>query len=331
MSGISSKIGSIAFAVQSAKGTPSATPFVKFHLAADPSLGPVKNRGRYQMTDSSQDQGPAFTQLMAVEGGMTVYAHPDGVAFLSAIVSGANADSGVSAPYEHVATPADDMMWVTVWREVGGVIIERFHDVKVHGLRIEGEAGQPITIAMDAIGCTSTYQETNATLESLLALTSHGYLYAEASTRIKIDGVAKRIHKFSLGIARNASGYQADSYGYADVDPGQREVSLSFSTRFGSGAIGENEYREYYYGSSGGTTQSATTPTKAFEFELVRDANNSWKVELPQVTYAAVPVNPGVSGEPLEVEVACEVEKPDDGSDIYTITTIDEVELALGV
>lgn len=323
MSGISSKIGSVAFGVQSAKGVVANAPLVKFFLAGDPSLAPVKNRGRYNMTDASQDNGPAYTSLMAVEGGLSMYAHPDGVALLSALVSGSNVDSGVSAPYTHVASPADDMLWVTIWREVGGVIIEQFVDCKVHNMQVEGSAGQPLTIALDVIGCTSTYQESNAPLAALAALDSHGYLYPEAATRIKIDGVAKRIHKISFGISRNASGYQADGYNYADVDPGAREVTLSFSTRFGSGAIGEDEYREFYYGSAAGTAQDAAVATKSFEVEFLRDANHSWTIEIPAVTYAAVPVNPGTSGDPIEVEVACEVERPDTG-DIYTITTTDE-------
>lgn len=329
MSGISSKRGSIALAVQSAKGTPATAPKVKFLLAGDPTLAPTKTRGRYQMTDASQDNGPAYTSLMAVEGGMTVYAHPDGLALLSAAVSGANADSGIAVPYTHVATPADDMLWVTMWREVGGVIIERFHDVKLHAMRLEGSAGQPLTVALDAIGCTSTFEESNAALTGLAALTSHGFLYPEADGLIKLNGVAKRIHKVSIGIARNASGYQADGFGYADVDPGSREVTLSFATRFGSGAIGVADYREFYYGSAAGTAMDAAVATRPFEIEFRRSANESWKIALPEVSYAAVPINPSTSGDPIEVEVACEVERPAAGN-IYTITTIDSKATATG-
>lgn len=320
MSGISSKHGSIAFGVQTAKGTPATAPTVKCFLSGDPSIAPTKNRARYTMTDASQDNGPAYTSLMAVEGGVQVYAHPEAMGFLSAVVSGANADSGLSPDYTHTATPANDMMWVTVWRMVGGVIVEQFQDCKIHSLQMEGGAGQPLTIALDLIGCKSTFLTADT---ALAALTSHGLLYPEGAGLIKIGGVAKKLHKISFGIARNASGYQADGYGYDDIDPGAREVTLSFATRFESGAIGVADYREFYYGSATGTAQSAAVATRAVEFEFLRAANLSWKVALPQVTYAAVPVNAGTSGDPIEVEVACEVEKPS-GADIYTITTKDQ-------
>lgn len=320
MSGISSKRGSIAMGVQPAKGTPAATPTVKWFLAGDPTIAPVKNRGRYNMTDASQDSGPAYTSLMAVEGGLTIYAHPEGMGFLSAVVSGANADTGAGPNFTHTATPADDMMWVTVWREVGGVIVEKFQDCKVHSLRMEGSAGQPLTIALDVIGCKSTFLTTDTVLA---ALTSPGLLYPEGAGLIKIGGAAVKLHKLSFGIARNASGYQADGFGYEDVDPGAREITLSFATRFQSGALGVADYREFYYGSAAGTEQSAAVATRAVEFEFLRNANTSWKVALPQVTYAAVPVNAGTGGDPIEVEVACEVEKPT-GASIYTITTKDQ-------
>lgn len=323
MSGISGKRGSIAFAVQSGKGVAATAPTVKFYLAGDPTLGPVKERGRYSMTDASQDNGAAYTSKMAVEGGLSVYAHPQGVGFLSAAVSGANVDSGTAGAYQHVATPADDMLWVTAWREVGGVIIEKFTDCKIHSMQVEGSAGQPITIALEVIGCTALFETADAPLAALAALTDNGYLYPEAAARIKIDTVAKKVHKFSFGLKRNASGYQADGYGYDDVDPGARELSLSFSTRFVSGAIGAAEYREFYYGSSTGTAFDPAVGIKAFEIEFLRAAATSWKIALPAVTFSAVPVNASVSGDPVEVEVACEVERPAAGN-IYTITTKDQ-------
>lgn len=327
MSGISSKKGTISFAVQTAKGTPATVPTVKFALAGDPTLGPTKTRARYNMTDTGPDNGPAYTSLLAVEGGLTVFAHPDGMAFLAAAISGNAMDSGATPNYSHVSKPGDDMLWLTAWREVGGVIVEQFEDVKLSSLQIEGQAGQALTVALEVVGCKSKWLTTSAAAIAAVArLSSNGYIYPEAQGLITIDGVAKRIHQISFGINRNASGYQSDGYGYDDVDPGAREVTLSFSTRFQSGAIGTAEYAEFYYGSTGPTDKAAMSPvvnSKAFSITFQRDADTSFEIDLPRVEFAAVPVNPGVSGDPIEVQVACEVERPA-GGDIYTLTTKDQ-------
>lgn len=321
MSGIAS-FGTISFALQSAKGTPAAVPTHKFNLAGDPTLGPSKTRGRYPSTD--QDNGSAYTSLMAVEGGVTVLAHPDGAAFLIAAVSGDVTSDGAGA---HTIIPGDDMLWVTAFREIGGVIVERFVDCKIHALTLEGQAGQPVTIALDVIGCKSQWKTgaSKTAIEAVLALDSDGYLYPEAQGKIKLNTVAQRIHRVTFGIARGGSGYQSDGYGYDDVDPGKREVTLSFATRLGSGAIGVADYAEFYYGNAAPADNAELSPvvaTDAFEIEFFRSADLSFKIALPEVEYAAVPVNSSTSGDPIEVEVACEVEKPS-GSPIYTVTVND--------
>ena len=321
MSGLPS-FGTISLALQSAKGTPAAVPTHKFNLASDPSFGPAKTRERYVSTDL--DNGPAFTSLLAVEGSMTVYAHPDGVAFLLAAVSGDVTSTGLGG---HTIVPADDMLWVTAFREVGGVIVEQFVDCKIHAIMLEGEAGQALTIAVEIIGCEAHWKTgANAdAIEAVTALDADGYIYPEAQGRIKLNTVEERIHSISFGISRNGSGYQSDGYGYDDVDPGKREVTLSFATRLGSGAIGAADYAEFYYGSQApadGTELSPAVATAAFEVEFYRSAALSVKIELPEITYAAVPVNASTSGEPIDVEVACEVEKPS-GGNIYTITVND--------
>lgn len=329
MSGISGKKGTIAFAVQTAKGTPAATPTHRFRLSGEPTLGPSKTRERYEMTDSSQDPGPAYTSLMAVEGDVPVYLHPSGCGLIFAAVLGANADSGTDPNYQHVATPAEDMLWLTAWREVGGVIYERLTDVKVGNVQIEGEAGKPLTATLSTVGCVANFLDETADAAEITALTSllpigdNGYLYPEAHGAIMLGGTAQKIHRISLGINRNASGYQSDGYGYDDVDPGAREVTLSFSTRFSSGAIGEAEYREFFYGSPTGTDLDAAVGSSAFGVTFTRDVNTSLAISLPQVVYAGIPVQPNPNGDPIEVEVACEVEKAD-ASPIVTVTTKDQ-------
>lgn len=320
--GVSSRQGSIALAIQTAKGSPAATPTVKFFLAASPSLAPVKERARFQMTDDSRDQGGAYTSRLAVEGDFQVYAHPQGLALLTAACLGANVDADLGGGnYKHTATPADDMLWVTIWRmTAGGQIVERFVDCKINTLQVEGSSGQPMTVTVGVLGINSEWVGSDTVLA---ALTDQPYIYPELCGRILVDEAVERIHSISFGINNGASSYQADCYVPFDIDPGGREISLSYSTRFG-GAIAAADYQTFYYGSASGTSLHPAVGTHAFSFELYRDADTRFKVELPRLVYAAVPVQSDPGGAPIEVEVATEVEKPSSG-DIVTCTTWDQV------
>lgn len=318
MSGISSRIGTIAFAKQSAKGSPAASPAIRLMLNGAPSLAPVKERGRFAMTDSGRDQGPGFTSGMRVEGDIPVYLHPEAMASLLYYALGANADSGSTPNYTHTLTPAADLPFVTIWRQVGGVIFERFDDCKVNALRIEGQAGQPYTSTLSVLGISSTKLVSDPVLA---ALTSQPYIYPESGALLKIDTVDYRISAWQLAIDNGISGFQADAYTFADIDPGGRTVSASFQTRFTGLTDAPANYAGFYY--DAGTTLSPVVGTHALDFKMERNANTSVQLQVPQVTYAAVPVQPDPGGAPIGLEIACEVEKPS-GSPILTAVVKDQ-------
>lgn len=306
MAGISSRIGNIAIQTQSGKGVAGTgtPPSAKYRLAAQPSLAPVKEVGRLVWTDSGRDPGPAFTSRLAVAGDFQVYAHPAGLALLFKIALGANADSG-AGPFTHTITPANDVFYVTIWRMVGNVVFEKFVDCKVNTLRLEGEAGQPLKVTLSVEGITATFEPSEVTGT---ALADMPYLYPEGSAALKVDTVARPLSRISLEIGNGISSYQADDYKPADVDPGAREITLSYGTRF-TGATAFPDYRTFYYGSAGGTVQSPLLGTHAIDFTWTRDANTTLQILIPQYTYAALPVNADPGGDPIEIEVTGTVEK----------------------
>jgi hypothetical protein len=330
VSGISSRKGTIAFAVQTAKGSPATVPAVKFKLSGAPSLMPSRTIARYNTTDKGQDPGPAYVSQMGVSGDVPVYVHPDGAAFLFNAVMGQAVDTGATPNFVHTMTYADDVPWLTVWREVGGVITEQFVDVKATDLKISGQAGQPLTATLSLIGLQAAPLGAGAVLtalQALASLASKGYIYPEAAGAIKLNAVASKIHQIDVEFNRNASPYQADDYVATDVDMGGRDTSLSFATRFQSGAIGVTDYYKFFYGPNGatGTKLDPTLGTQPFEVTFVRDANTSIDILLPSVSYAAMPVNPDPSGNPIEVQVACNVEpNPDGVTPIATVVVKDQ-------
>jgi len=316
MAGISSKIGSIALAKQSAKGAPAATPTVKFFLSGAPSLAPVRAVNRYTMTDSGRSPGLSYVSSVRVEGDVPVYAHPDGMSILFAGVLGSDADTG-AGPYVHTITPSTDVSYFTMWRMVGNQIIEQYQDVKINSLSLTSSAGNPVGITFNVIGTTSTFLASDT---ALAALSSRGLLHMEAQAAIKLDTVAQPIHNVTFEINNNLSGYQSDGYTYSDVDPGNLDISFSFATRF-TGATAFPDYRAFFYGSDAGTTLSTTIGTHAVDIKWTRDTSNILQILMPQVVYNSIPVNPDPGGAPLEVTVAATVEKPSAGQAITAIVT----------
>lgn len=308
MSGVSSRYGTFALAKQSAKGTPAASPALKFHMSGSPSLGPVKNRARFAMTDAGRDVGAGYTSSMGVQGDVPLYLHPDGFALLAYLALGANADAGSSPNYTHTATPANDVPWFTCWAvAANGTVIERFDDCKLDSLRVEGTAGQPLQASLSIVGLNYTFLASDT---GLAVLTSSPYLYPEFLGQFSIDSTAQKLHRFSIGVDNGLSQYQADDYLPSDIDPGGRAVTCSFATRF-TGPTAFPDYRTFFYGSTSGTAPSPATGSHVFNAKVVRDANTSVEFQMPQVTWASVPrPQPDPGGAPIEVEVSCEVERP---------------------
>lgn len=320
--GYSSRLGTIALAKQTAKGTAAANPTVKFKLSAAPSVMPVKEIGRYVMTDTGRDPGPAYTSRLGVSGDFQVYLHFDGFALLAYLALGSNADTGAGPDYTHTATPANDVPYCTIWRMVGNVLFEKFVDCKVSSLRVESSAGSPAVATISIEGVAGNTDVIGGTDPVLAALTSPGLLHMEAFGAFLLGGAAAKLSRFSFEVTNNVSPYQADNYIAEDVDVGGREVSLSFALRW-QGPTAAPSYRAFFYGSNAGVQLSPVLSTDTFNVTYTRAANKSVKIDLPQITYAAIPVNADPGGDPIDVEVSTTVEKSS-GSPIVTITTKDQ-------
>lgn len=314
-SGISSALGYYLIGKQPSKGTPPVTWF-KFRACGEPSIAPDKEVKRFTMTDSSRDRGDAYTSVVSVKGDLPVYCHPNGMGLLTFLALGSDVDSG-AGPYTHSITPADDLPWCSVFRVVGNVITERFVDCKLDTLKLEASAGEAPEATLGFIGITPTWMAE----PSSTAIVDSPYIYWEGKNLLNISGTPYPWSDFMWSINNNLLPYQADDYFLNDVDPGKREIDFNFTMHF-SGPTNEPKYREFIYGSDVGTTVGTGLVAKSIDFKWLRDANNSFKIAMPQARYAAVPVNPNPSGEPIEVKVETVVERPS-GSPICTATVID--------
>ena len=305
--GISSRIGTVALGIQTAKGTPAANPTVKAFYNAAPSVKPYQNDARFSMTDSNRDAGDPYVTQIGVAGDVPVYCHAEMMALLWHLTLGANADTGSSDPYTHTATPANDQPYFTMWRMVGNTIFEKYTDCKINQLTIDGGAGSPLTATFNVMGITSTFLASDVT--TVDPITTSPYLYMDGAGALKVDTVAYPIHALNLVVNNNLSAFQADGYGIDNVDPGGRDITGSYSIRFGGATALPLDYRSYFYGSDAGTAQSTTFATHALDFLFTRAVGppaRSMEIQIPKARWADIPVQPDPGGAVIEVQCAFE-------------------------
>lgn len=318
MAGQASNIGWIAIGKQSAKGTAASVPTIKLPVRSG-GVGPQKRIGRYATTDIGRDRGPEYVSGVAVSGGWECYMEPAAMGLLWYLVLGANADSG-AGPFVHTGTPANDLPYCTIWDSTGSTpLVEKFTDVKIGSMTIAGSAGEPWICSIgDVMGLTATYGDTAG--DALTILSPAGYLFPEVFAAVKFDTVAQAVSRLEIGVTNGVSPYQADGYLYTDIDPGQREVTLAFDTRWG-GPTAFPDYKTYYYGA--GTTLVTTAPaTHAFQVIITRSASLKQQIDMPQVKYVIARPVKDAGGDPLAITVAGDVEKPS-GSSIVTVASTD--------
>jgi hypothetical protein len=247
--------------------------------------------------------------------------------FMLSVTSGTGGLTGVvtADPTTHVATPANDLPWLTIWRSVGGVVFEKYTDCKIDTLTIDGAAGAPLMVTLGIIGITSTFGAD----EAGAAITQTApYLYQHAVNALKVDTIAYPIHAINVEVNNNLAPFQADDYFLNNVDPQAREITGSYTIRFSGATALPLDYRNYFYGSDAGTalTTGFSTHALAFIWTHSQLANRSMQVAIPVAKWADVPVQPDPGGNIIEVQCAFEAMRnwvAGNEAAIMTVTTID--------
>lgn len=311
--GIASNIAHYLIGIQADKDT-VAPKYRKVRAAGDPSLMPNRQTARLAKTDSSRDRGAAYVSLLAVEGDLPIHLHPDIVSDVFYGVLGARA----SAAGTDTITPADDLPWFTIHRMFGNLLHESFIGCKILGLAGEESAGGAIIATLRIAGIKARWVSPEPA--STDAEDDDPYFHHDLDGKLLFNAGVRRSSALSFSIDNAGGGYQADRLQFEDVDVGQREIMASWTERWTSLA----EYARTYYDVDGAPETSdellATVERAALQLRWEKaGATPFLQIAAPQAMKASYPINPSTSGDPVEVDVAMEVEKPI-GSPIVTVT-----------
>jgi hypothetical protein len=288
-------------AKQAAAGTPATPavgPTIKSPLSGG-GIAPVLTTAQLSETDASRDVGVTYVQTSGVSGSPASYVRDGSAGFWLAAALGADAITGPGPNYTHIITPANNLPYITVWRNVADTLFEQYTDCKVSGLTIAAGAGQPLTQTVALEGRLPARLTADPSVTPAIPLeNSYVYNYNDATVTLS-GGVTALVSSFSLDIVNNVSPQQTDDVIPYDVVAGLRQFDLTFDIVFAD----LTEYNKFYYGGASGTSMSNAVYTTSADFLFSHGANNSIEFSLPSIAYEAFPVDVNTNGNPITVSV----------------------------
>lgn len=155
MAGARGNQASWAFAKQVARAFPNNN-YLQRVPFTDGNLGPSREIDNLSETDANRDQGVAFVQTTAAEGNPGTYLRDVSIHHLLEYALGARSVNTAGTPtIVHTITPSNAIPYIELYKDLGGILFERFKDNKVNELTISAEAGQPLMVSLDTVGRTA--------------------------------------------------------------------------------------------------------------------------------------------------------------------------------
>jgi len=296
MAGLSGNAAWLGVSLQALKGTPAATVQHKIPFAGG-NIEPVREMDKLEETDSSRDSGASYVSTSGVEGDPEVYVRDTTIALFLYAALGAKAVTGTAPNFTHTLTPSTTLPMLTIWRNLGNLLYERFSACKVNSLSISAEAGQPLSATVEVEGIGTVRLTTDpAPAVALSGETVFNYNNAA----VLLGGAATSlVSSFELTIENNIERQQTDDVEPYDISVGQREISLGFDLIFED----LTEYNKFHYGGASGTTISPNVFTTSADFTFTLGVNNEVKFTLPSIAYEEFPVEPDPGGDPVVASV----------------------------
>lgn len=303
MGGLRGNDAQLAFAKQSAKGTPNTT-YTDVLPFSGGNIQPSREVNNLSETDSSRDQGISYISTVGTEGSPEVYVRDSNIHRILEGVLGTTAHSG-STNFTHTVTPGATIPYYTFYREIGDTLYEEFDDCKISELVISADAGQPLTAAATLMGRQATRLTAQpAAVTSLSFSSANPFTFNEATVTLA-GGATALCSSFELTISNNVTPQQTDDVIPYDVVEGLREVTIGFNLIFETVA----EYARFHYGGTSGTAQSSTLATTSIDFLFSHGANNSVQFTLPSIAYEEFPVEPDPGGDPVVADVRARAQR----------------------
>lgn len=334
MTTIASNIGDVAFALQTAMGSPAAVSQWRLYprnstLEATPSVQSFEEMTALRLRSA------AFLGELVIGGDVEMYVRPETIAPILYGVLGAQAIAGVANPYTHTMTPAASLPYFTFWRSLGNGLAEKFVDCIITKVVLHGESYMPLTVTLSVMGLAASYltsAEATATPETINA-----FMHSDAAGALKVEGTALScISQFDLTIDNGAQAVPGDGLAACDISIGQLSVEAQTTQLLSSFSL----WNRLHYGaaSPGNTDPHTSTPLELAGSPAGLDwlwtrvaATRTLEVKVPRVIVAPFGFQGSPSGDPLVQQVNYTAYQPAAGAAVTGIVLNSAAAIYAGV
>src|SRR5688572_11589116 len=114
----------LAFALQSAKGSPASASSYRTRLTGGRQPGQMRSNAPFEETTGERMYEGSYASESHVEGSPSLMVMPASFTALLYGVLGAISTTGAGDPYTHEITPASSLPYWTFWRWISDLIME---------------------------------------------------------------------------------------------------------------------------------------------------------------------------------------------------------------
>lgn len=308
--------GYIGLAKQAAKGTGIAPAyFVKWD--GGPKMTPDMDVEKLQEGGDGQYPGIMLKKKHKPDGSFDLFARPDIAGFLFAMLLGADTIAG-TGPYTHtiIASAPASLPWVTVERSVAGQLIDRIIDSRIKEIKVSGEAGQPVKLAVSYLGTTEAKQATPATVT---LETDDPFMFWQGTYTLDTADVSGVIPAFEITLSNIFDEDDfANAITRADIPLIRRDIKGSFRVKFENA----DRFAKTYFGDTSGTAPATALTTGNITIDLNYGTGagaRELKIDLQKIYHTAAKVELA-SKEETSQEYDCEFEGSKGTGDLVTVT-----------
>jgi hypothetical protein len=249
----------LGFGKQSAKGTGVApTVFVPYQGAVDLSSGfagdPIRQAGTGPFVNRTMKtaQDPSGSAGMAVR--------PRTFAQLCAWFLGADASVAAGSLFDHTATPAETVTWLTTEQAAGvsGDIIERYVDTMLSKMMLSCQGNSDLMATFDWTALSPNWQATAATqtIETGVSGATPGGPYRAMEATYTIDGAgASNVESWSVELEWKVDDIRLSRVTRSDLLKLELTGKVKLKQLIDTNTM-RDDYRKLIYGSTSGTTAS---------------------------------------------------------------------------
>lgn len=333
---VQTKINGLWVAKQTARGSVASTAIKRLRQPAG-NIRTNRSDGTERWgTDDRFGDAQDYVDSLIGDGDPGAQATPGVLAYLLYLFAGQETVTGAADPYTHVITPAAaGGFWSTWWKKVGvgsELVRERFADVKIGQLVIEGSTAQKIVRITPTLISLDPGEKVAADPVKALDTGNDGeaFLYTEGESAFSINGsVIRAQSQFQITLNENMEPVYTDSVLPLDAVAGEPEATLALTLALD--ADGLARYNFEIYGST--SPAAGTKPLKklpalgdySFLLDKAVDAtpgnNRQFGFDVDAVRWSPdVAVAPNPSGGLSEVSLTGRVRRTAAGTEAWKAT-----------